>query len=98
MLNKIYKVTEITYSESNVFYFRDKQNAQDKLTDIILDNEIQGRKLTNDNRLVNYDYASNRANFIASIDVINYNSFVDELESACMIDDDCPAESYISDL
>jgi hypothetical protein len=62
---KAYEVLEVTFPETNSYYYRDRDKAQERLDRIKFDNDIQGRVLVDDNRLLNYDIAANRRNYCA---------------------------------
>jgi hypothetical protein len=64
---KVYEVLEVTFPETNSYYYRDSDKAQERLDRIKFENDMQGRVLVDDNRLLNYDIAANQRNYCAII-------------------------------
>ena len=91
---KIYKVTEINYIESNIYYFCKPDNAKKQLEKVVSDNAKAGR-IQADN--VDYDKANDRNKFFAVIDELSWSDYVKEVDAACMIDVDQEPHELILD-
>ena len=80
---KVYEVLEITFPETNSYYFKSRKEAASKLADVVDYNERQGRKRVDDNNLVEYMYSKNRNNYLA----VMQETELDDDEAADLIED-----------
>ena len=81
-VEKIYKVTEITFAESSSYYFCKKENAKKYVEKVVSENERAGRTQAN---YFNYDKASDRNKFSAVIDELSWDEYTAEIDNCLFV-------------
>lgn len=79
---KAYEVLEVTFPETNTYYYRNRDKAQERLDSIKFENDMQGRVLVDNNKLLDYDIVANQKNYCAIIQETD----LDESESDLLED------------